>query len=367
MKTLNPKERVSVLNQIQKWKSEGVDHDAIEMIVLGHYGIRLHEIESCNAKDMLSNPYKKKAADYDAYMYSNQTYKNCNTSIYDNSRRISVIQEKEREQALQRREIKDRVLARRIAEREKEEEEKMNREEIRRLEDLEARELEEARRKKQEEEEVKIECPICLEPLFSLQTLPFKNCIDIFHVECLDNYIKEEIEKRAFPIHCPNPECKAEIDISDIKFLLEEDAEMLAKFEASVLKSTLESNPDFLNCQTPDCPYMFETSGEDPHFRCLMCQKEYCLKCKVPWHQQMTCEEFQADLEKKKKEYEEYKRLQSDEVFLEFARQNGYKPCPKCQQYCEKISGCKAVTCTRCKTLFCYKCGKEGDGHKCPC
>ena len=32
------------------------------------------------------------------------------------------------------------------------------------------------------------------------------------------------------------------------------------------------------------------------HLECPLCQKSYCLKCKIEWHENLTCEENQLSL-----------------------------------------------------------------------
>lgn len=40
-----------------------------------------------------------------------------------------------------------------------------------------------------------------------------------------------------------------------------------------------------------------------------------------------------------------------------------YQVCPQCEAHIEKISGCNHMTCSECKTQFCYLCGSKWEGH----
>ena len=69
-----------------------------------------------------------------------------------------------------------------------------------------------------------------------------------------------------------------------------EDAEF-NKYNKFMLKWTRIKLPTLTDCPNPDCNYYFERSGEK-HYRCESCKKPYCLECKVPYHDGMTCEEY---------------------------------------------------------------------------
>jgi len=48
-------------------------------------------------------------------------------------------------------------------------------------------------------------------------------------------------------------------------------------------------------CPTPDCKYVFayDEKEDEGFFHCPMCKKQYCLKCRVAFHKDMTCKEYQ--------------------------------------------------------------------------
>ena len=231
-----------------------------------------------------------------------------------------------------------------------EEEEKINEKYIKSLMDEEQKEKE-----KIADDQIKADCPICLDSLFSQEVFPLSNCTHLFHVECLETYIIEEIKKRSFPIKCPHPDCKQEIMEDEVKDSLQAHIEYQDLYDEYYIKSYVESNPnDYYHCPTADCKSVFYMDADQKKFSCPECKKSYCMSCKTDWHERLSCEEFQR-----------IKRDQKDDKFEEFARKMHYVPCPKCQIYVERIEGCNAMTCTRCRTPFCYQCGKEGDGHVC--
>jgi len=54
------------------------------------------------------------------------------------------------------------------------------------------------RRKKEEEENAEISCGICLCPLFDEEFIPLEDCTDLFHKNCLAEYLKSEVYQPIF-------------------------------------------------------------------------------------------------------------------------------------------------------------------------
>ena len=67
-------------------------------------------------------------------------------------------------------------------------------------------------------------CQICLMPLFddynvNLHTISASN--DVYHSECLSQYVRSQIDQGKLPITSPNPSCKVPLSIEiDLKKLL---------------------------------------------------------------------------------------------------------------------------------------------------
>lgn len=107
------------------------------------------------------------------------------------------------------------------------------------------------------------------------------------------------------------------------------------------------------------CPYkdcsalLIDDGGEDgfvvTNAECPHCFRWFCVKCKVPWHTDFTCEQFQA--------------LGADSgsddlMVMRMAKAQKWQRCPACSYYVEKTEGCLFVKC-RCGTSFCYTCGTK--------
>lgn len=320
---------------IEEWRNCGISESDIKYTLESVYG-------SINSK--ISESLEDKNSQYFQRGYRNDMFSEVNEDL----ERFPVTEYTLRlqEEALKRynQEKQDDLYTKNLVE----EEEKQRRENIKNME---------------VEEEAKNICSICFDQLLSQDIIPFINCPHVFHLECLGNYLKEGIEARRFPIKCPAEGCRQEINPQDIKTSLKKQAELQKRFEEYSLLKCLEVNPNFRSCLTPDCKNGYLLAENDPHFPCQKCKKSYCLKCKIEWHEGMTCQQYIEKLEKDK-EFEKLKPLMTDEVFVKFVREKKLQQCPACRFYVERVSGCNHMSCSRCQARFCYQCGKYLD-QKC--
>ncbi|OMO65991.1 hypothetical protein COLO4_30854 [Corchorus olitorius] len=72
---------------------------------------------------------------------------------------------------------------------------------------------------------------------------------------------------------------------------------------------------------------------------------QYCAQCKLGWHGRISCAEFR-NLSKDE-------RSREDILLMELARNRGWRRCPNCKIFVEKIDGCSHVSC-RCGCQFNY-------------
>lgn len=100
---------------------------------------------------------------------------------------------------------------------------------------------------------------------------------------------------------------------------------------------TLAADPDFRFCLSTTCKsgQLHPGGTDEPIFRCQACEHKHCVVCEANWHQDQTCEEFQALREKWNVE----NKQSQDEV------NKISKPCPKCTVAIQKNSGCDHMTC----------------------
>jgi E3 ubiquitin-protein ligase RNF144 len=168
----------------------------------------------------------------------------------------------------------------------------------------------------------KPDCQICFEKVEWKDIIPL-DCGHIYHTECMEGLISAAVTSKTFPIKCPDLNCQQELSEGEIKHFINE--ELYQKYLSFQLDFFVEHNAGtFINCATPDCEYVFEwgtESKENQRFRCNLCDKEYCINCRVKWHEELTCAEF--------KEMEDIP--EEDRLFFKVVKSEKMKQCTKCK------------------------------------
>ncbi|CAL1708947.1 unnamed protein product [Somion occarium] len=113
-------------------------------------------------------------------------------------------------------------------------------------------------------------------------------------------------------------------------------------------------------CPNPRCSALVQLHDDpdEPQAQCPACSTLMCVPCRVVWHQDLSCEEYQAlPLDERSPE---------DQQALQLMKAQNWRRCPKCAFIVELSVGCNHITC-RCRTEFCFKCGSLWDkkGQKC--
>ncbi|KAI6158108.1 hypothetical protein BKA82DRAFT_996490 [Pisolithus tinctorius] len=178
---------------------------------------------------------------------------------------------------------------------------------------------------------------------------------------CLAHYIMSKLapegnyngvlETVVFPIKCP--ECHQgtwEEGISD------EVAERILSEKDMVLWHTqkLFDSMEKQYCPNSRCSALLQVEEDpnDPIAVCPRCQESICVPCKVLWHHDLTCEEFQ--------DLPENERSPDDQSILLMAKAKNWRRCPTCSRLVELTYGCNHITCY-CGTHFCHRCGALWD------
>ncbi|KAF2483140.1 hypothetical protein BDY17DRAFT_142033 [Neohortaea acidophila] len=130
------------------------------------------------------------------------------------------------------------------------------------------------------------------------------------------------------------------------------------------LKAALSADPDFRWCLAPGCE-SGQVHTEGDIFCCTECGSKACVHCNVAWHEEETCEGYQARMQLQPKEEDK-----STAALKKYA-----KLCPGCGRKFQKNGGCDHIRCTMCRHEFCYLCfadykdifGKGNHAHKSSC
>ncbi|CAA7046389.1 unnamed protein product [Microthlaspi erraticum] len=201
-------------------------------------------------------------------------------------------------------------------------------------------------------------CGICLdEDINADQMFSVDKCRHRFCSECVKRYIEVRLLERSV-LRCPHHRCKSKLSFGRCDHLL--TAKLREMLEKRIKEDSIAVT-ERIYCPNPRCSALMSetemlksTKKSGVRRCCVQCIEPFCIHCKVPWHDNMSCDD--------------YKRLHSDEPTTDdaklkaLANQKRWRQCGKCQHMIELSKGCVRVRC-RCGHGFCYQCGAERCTH----
>ncbi|XP_033099709.1 uncharacterized protein LOC117103255 [Anneissia japonica] len=195
-------------------------------------------------------------------------------------------------------------------------------------------------------------CQVC----FCVESLHVRVCCGLpVCDQCLKEYFTTQVKQRIVKISCPDSACKAFVCREEISYFLEPE------FRDKFYRFLLEANSDPNTKTCPRCNHLtsLKTDGakNSPDsfsaVTCEECNLEWCFPCHAPWHKELTCKEWRRGDRMLKQWAKEWS----------FGQQNAHR-CPKCKVLIQRVTGCDHMTCSHCKTEFCYQCGERFRGMK---
>ncbi|KAJ4761227.1 RING/U-box superfamily protein [Rhynchospora pubera] len=189
-------------------------------------------------------------------------------------------------------------------------------------------------------------CNICMEQRLTTQIFTIKSCNHLFCISCMVHYITSKLDENIAAIPCPDPGCKS----GSLDPLIYQHILPVATFDkwGRVLCELSLGQKKFY-CPFKDCSALLVDEGHEKvtNSECPHCNRMFCAECKVPWHGDISCEEFQG--------LGKHERAQEDLMLRKLAKDKKWQRCPQCRMYVEKIDGCMFMKC-RCGYCFCYVC-----------
>ncbi len=179
-----------------------------------------------------------------------------------------------------------------------------------------------------------------------------KCCKEFVCQECISAIVHTNINEGQTFISCPNVACNGAIGKTEI--LSHIVGTTKEKFERLRAEAEVEGSNTKRAC--PNCSYLTEHQlpkrfrryrEEDVQITCQKCQFAWCFACHAPWHKDVSCKEF-------KKGNMHFKKWTNERSTRGVAN---CQKCPLCRVYIQRSTGCDHMTCNRCDTHFCYKCG----------
>ncbi|KAM6578801.1 hypothetical protein CsatB_030638 [Cannabis sativa] len=209
-------------------------------------------------------------------------------------------------------------------------------------------------------------CTICMEDKDVAEMFSVDGCLHRYCFTCMKQHVEAKLHDGRVA-KCPHAECNSVVAIDSCeKFLPPE----LVKVMDQRMKESAIPTTQKVYCPDPKCSALMsknevleytktsfvgaERSGAR---KCMKCQKFFCIDCRVPWHYNMSCNDY--------RETSSYPR--GDEQLLKsLASKRLWRQCAKCNHMVELLEGCYHITC-RCGYEFCYTCGAEWKNKKPTC
>lgn len=109
------------------------------------------------------------------------------------------------------------------------------------------------------------------------------------------------------------------------------------RYERASIRATLSADPDFRFCLSTTCDsgQLHPGGANEPIFSCQACGHKHCVSCETNWHEDQTCEQYQATL---------HRNTENDEQSQQEVNRIS-KPCPQCHIPIQKHTGCDHMTC----------------------
>ncbi|XP_075641132.1 E3 ubiquitin-protein ligase HEL1 [Castanea sativa] len=194
-------------------------------------------------------------------------------------------------------------------------------------------------------------CEICAEPKSGNESFSIKGCDHAYCTECMAMYVASKLQDNITAIRCPVPECvEGLLEPEQCRSILPKD--VFDRWGNALCEAVIPASQKFY-CPFKDCSALLldDTSESGDSIReshCPYCYRMFCAQCKVPWHSDIDCDQFQK--------LHQNEREREDIMLLNLAQNKSWSRCPSCRFYVDKNQGCMFIKC-RCGIEFCYRCG----------
>uniref|UniRef100_A0A803L3S0 RBR-type E3 ubiquitin transferase n=1 Tax=Chenopodium quinoa TaxID=63459 RepID=A0A803L3S0_CHEQI len=188
-------------------------------------------------------------------------------------------------------------------------------------------------------------CVICLEETVQDKMFTIDRCLHKYCFSCMKQHVEAKLHNGMVP-KCPHENCKYELNVSSCeKFLSPKLIEIMKQRvrEASIPVA------EKVYCPYPRCSVLMSRAEINDFARkenvnrrisgvrkCLKCHGLFCIYCRVPWHNNMSCLEYKRSNPNPQPEDAKLKSL---------ATKNLWRQCVKCKHMIELAQGCYHMTC----------------------
>lgn len=188
-------------------------------------------------------------------------------------------------------------------------------------------------------------CVICFEETGIDQIFSVDGCMHRYCYSCMKQHVEVKMLHGMVP-KCPHEACDSELKIDACsKFLTPKLVEIMKQREKEASIPVTEK----VYCPYPKCSALMSKSevleysrssfvrGERSGARkCMKCNGLFCINCKVPWHDNLTCSDYKRRNPNPPAE---------DLKLRTLAARNLWRQCVKCNHMIELAAGCYHMTC----------------------
>ncbi|KAI8595989.1 hypothetical protein EDD21DRAFT_389672 [Dissophora ornata] len=175
-------------------------------------------------------------------------------------------------------------------------------------------------------------------------------------LSCLQSFLTNATQnpQARFPTLCPQPGCRTPIPPESAELVL--DSETIEIWYRKLAEVHVANK---VCCPKPDCRSIIDLDDRDgTAVACPECRSSFCASCAVPFHQGLTCEQYQNQSQGGDTE--------EDRAMLRLVQDRHWRHCPSCRFVIEKQQGCNHMVC-HCGQSFCYACGHAWDELEARC
>ncbi|XP_073390080.1 E3 ubiquitin-protein ligase RSL1 [Physcomitrium patens] len=206
-----------------------------------------------------------------------------------------------------------------------------------------------------------IECDICTELRPHTSFISTSGCQHEYCIDCCKKHAEMKISTGKAQIPCPLPDCGHSFDIDQCSDLLSKQS--LEILNTRQTEFAIPSSQK-VYCPFSGCSTLMENSNgissvyKERFVECGSCHRGFCVKCNVPWHADMTCAQYRAEMGNVLEN--------GDEKLKDLAQRQKWQVCKVCQRFIELAEGCYHMTCL-CGNEFCYTCGAKWSNGRASC
>ncbi|GLU19039.1 hypothetical protein SLE2022_353080 [Rubroshorea leprosula] len=207
---------------------------------------------------------------------------------------------------------------------------------------------------------------LCCEPTFVARN-EIKYAFKLAREAIYAQHVEVKLLNMSVP-KCPHEGCKSELGVESCKKFL---PPMLIEMLQGRIKEASIPVTEKIYCPYPRCSALMSRSEISEEYaknafvgsersgarKCIKCRGLFCINCKVPWHNAMTCSDYKIL----------NPNLPAEDLKLNsLATKNKWRQCGKCNNMIEHTEGCWHMTCI-CGHEFCYNCGAERKNNRPTC